>query len=224
VTEYLVMIAEQHAASPAEAAARQAAHAEYATRHRDALVDAGRFHARAEGRRVRAGAVEDGSFDGAFDRYYLVRAEGLDAATALVHDLPLGDGDAVELRPLLGGDCDPTKLDRPGKVFAFSVLGAAPDEPAWSELMEHIADDTSDKMPPDRFAGGMRLERPTTGRKIVIDKSKRRVLDGPFLESKEVIGGLFFLAMTSLDEAVRWAEASAFLARGALEIRELWRT
>jgi hypothetical protein len=50
------------------------------------------------------------------------------------------------------------------------------------------------------------------------------MLDGPFLESKEVIGGLFFLRMTSIDEAVAWAAESRFVVHGTLEIRELWRT
>jgi hypothetical protein len=49
-------------------------------------------------------------------------------------------------------------------------------------------------------------------------------MDGPFLESKEVIGGLFFLRFASLDEAVEWAGATPFVAHGALEIRELWRS
>jgi hypothetical protein len=53
---------------------------------------------------------------------------------------------------------------------------------------------------------------------------RRAVFDGPFLESKEVIGGLFFLWMASLDEAVDWASRSEFVKHGALEIRELWRS
>jgi hypothetical protein len=53
---------------------------------------------------------------------------------------------------------------------------------------------------------------------------RRATFDGPFLESKEVIGGVFLVRMASLDDVVRWAGASAFIAHGSLEIRELWRT
>jgi hypothetical protein len=58
-----------------------------------------------------------------------------------------------------------------------------------------------------------------------VTRSERRAtFDGPFLESKEVIGGLILLRMTSLDEAVRWAGGTRFVVHGTLEIRELWRT
>jgi hypothetical protein len=223
MTDYLMMIAEQDARTAAAAGQRMATHRAYTTRLASAVLDAGLLHARSEGKRVFRDRVEDGAFDGAFDRYYLIRAADADAASALALDAPLADGDRVELRPLLEGRVPPGKLDRPGKVFAFSVNGAAPDEPTWSALMEQIAKDTKDTFSPDQFVGGMRLQPPTTARKIVIDTSKRHLLDGPFVESKEVIGGLFFLRLASIDDAVQWARASAFLARGTLEIRELWR-
>ena len=47
---------------------------------------------------------------------------------------------------------------------------------------------------------------------------------GPFLESKEIIGGLFFLHVASLDEAIEWAAKTKFVEYGALEVRELWRS
>jgi hypothetical protein len=53
---------------------------------------------------------------------------------------------------------------------------------------------------------------------------KRATVDGPFLESKEVIGGLLFLRLASIEDAVRWAAKTPFVVHGALEIRELWRT
>ena len=53
---------------------------------------------------------------------------------------------------------------------------------------------------------------------------RRASFDGPFLESKEVIGGLFFLRMPSIEDAVLWASQTPFVSHGALEIRERWRT
>ncbi len=50
------------------------------------------------------------------------------------------------------------------------------------------------------------------------------VFDGPFLESKEVIGGVFFMRMATIEEAVQWARESEFVQHGAVEIRELWRS
>jgi hypothetical protein len=220
MTDYLIMIAERELASPSAAAARIAAHARHAASLGATLLDAGHLHA--DARRVRATHVDTGTFDAVLDRYYLIRANDLDAATAVALELPVGPADAIEVRPLRKGNVAPDKLDRPGKLFAFSVLASAPDEPTWNQLMDRIDDDTKDKFPADRFLGGMRLQAPSAGKRI--DPAKRRVLDGPFLESKEVIGGLFFMAMATLDDALHWAATTGFVTHGALEIRELWRT
>jgi hypothetical protein len=223
VPEYLIMIREDAATTPADAARRFDGHRAFAARIANATLDTGKLRPRGEGMRVTRGAVEHGCFDDAFDRYYWMRADDVAHAATLASEIPLAGDEHVEVRPLIEGKAHADKLDRPGKLFAFSVLAAAPDEATWTALMETIAKETADTLSPDQFAGGLRLRPPSTGKRIVLDKTRRRVLDGPFLESKEVIGGLFFLRASGLDEAVRWASASRFLAHGALEIRELWR-
>jgi hypothetical protein len=124
----------------------------------------------------------------------------------------------------MGGDVRADKTSRQGKTFAFAVLGNAASEDAWVALMDRIEADTHDGFPDERFLGGVRLEAPGRGRQIASRGPKRTVTDGPFLESKEVIGGLFFMRMADLDEAVRWAGTTRFMKHGALEIRELWRS
>lgn len=221
--DYLMMISEHGATSPADAARHFGEHHAFAERIASATLDSGKFRPRSEGKRVTRDGVENGSFEQTFDRYYWVRADDAAHAAALASEITLVDEERIDVRPLIEGEPQADKLDHPGKVFAFLVSARADDEPTWTELMETIAKETVETFPPGRFAGGLRLRPPSTGKQIVLDKTKRRVLDGPFLESKEVIGGLFFLRMTELDEAVRWASASRFLAHGALEIRELWR-
>ena len=41
--------------------------------------------------------------------------------------------------------------------------------------------------------------------RVVVDRGKRKVVDGPFAESKELVGGFYLLEAKSLDEAVGWA-------------------
>jgi hypothetical protein len=56
--------------------------------------------------------------------------------------------------------------------------------------------------------------------KIVSGKKGRVVADGPFAESKEAIGGYFFLQVDSLDEAVAIAKECPGLEFGAtVEVR-----
>jgi hypothetical protein len=106
-----------------------------------------------------------------------------------------------------------------GKVPPSAVLRESERELGGGD--GRIDDSTHDRFPGRAFRGGVRLEPPAQGRRV---GGRRAHFDGPFLESKEVIGGLFFLRMASMDEAVEWARQTGFVHHGALEIRELWRT
>jgi hypothetical protein len=43
------------------------------------------------------------------------------------------------------------------------------------------------------------------GARVGIAGGKRAVLDGPFAESKELVGGFYLIEVPSLDEAIAWA-------------------
>jgi len=43
------------------------------------------------------------------------------------------------------------------------------------------------------------------GARIEVTKGRRAVVDGPFAESKELVGGFYILEVPSLDEAIAWA-------------------
>jgi hypothetical protein len=43
------------------------------------------------------------------------------------------------------------------------------------------------------------------GARIEAKKGKRSVVDGPFAESKELVGGFYIVDVKSLDEAIEWA-------------------
>lgn len=67
-----------------------------------------------------------------------------------------------------------------------------------------------------RMKPGSRLQ--TAGRVV----SKAAITDGPFAETKELIGGYWFIVAASLDEAARLAAQNPCLAFGlTLEIRPL---
>jgi hypothetical protein len=235
--EYMILIhedeGEQARIAPSETKRLIEAHTAYvkSLKSAGAYRDGERLRPSAEGRRIRARAgraeVEPGPFaddNRALAGYYLVRADDLAAAVALAESCPTAPGDTLDVRPLMKGNVRGDKGDARGKTFAFGVLGNAANERGWVEVMDRIDADTSAGFPTEQFLGGVRLEAPGKGRHIVWRGGKRAVMDGPFLESKEVIGGLFFLRLASLDEAVAWAALSKFVVHGALEVRELWRS
>ena len=53
--------------------------------------------------------------------------------------------------------------------------------------------------------GGQALQPSAKGARIQVEGGKRRVVDGPFSESKEIIGGFFLIEVKSHAEALEWA-------------------
>jgi hypothetical protein len=197
------------------------------------LRDHGRFRPSKEGTRARRDgarlAVEGGPFaeggEGgkALGAFYWVQAASVDEATQLAVECPALASDQIDVRPVMKGRGDAEKEAKPGKIFAFVVLGNAVAEDGWVGVMDRIDAETHANLP-DSFLGGVRLEPPSSGRRVETRGGRRAMFDGPFLESKEVIGGLFFVRVTSHDDAVRWLAATRHGVHGAIEIRELWRS
>jgi hypothetical protein len=238
MTDYMLMVLEDeaaHASLPAKAVAeliekRAAFEAELC--RTGVLKDSGHLRPSKEGKRLRReGAhleVKAGPFgeEGkALGAYFWIEAPTVVEATNLADACPTLDADEVDVRPLMKG-LPPAKgaTDKPGKIFAFAVLGNTSTEEAWVEVMDRIDAETAERFPTDSFVGGVRLQSPRTGRRVATRGERRASFDGPFLESKEVIGGIFFLRMASIEDAVKWASETRFIVHGALEIRERWRT
>ncbi len=73
-----------------------------------------------------------------------------------------------------------------------------------------------------RVTGGQKLED-TAGRVIRAGTSPggMRITDGPFAESKEVVGGFFVLNAETYDEAVELCRDCPHLEYGAIEVRRI---
>jgi hypothetical protein len=78
------------------------------------------------------------------------------------------------------------------------------------------------------FLTAERLRPSSEGARLKLSGGKRALIDGPFTESKELIGGFAMLHVKSNEEAIEWASPFAKLlcdarAKGSVEIdiREL---
>lgn len=148
-----------------------------------------------------------------------VRAASLEAATAMAEEAPLFGRDWIEVRPVMSGQLAAALDAVRARAFGFVVLGSAPTEREWTAVMDRIDRETRSNVRSDRFVGGVRLEAPSEGRSV-----RRAVFDGPFVEGRELVGGVFVMRMASLHHAIAWAEQTPFVTHGALEVRRLWRS
>jgi len=65
--------------------------------------------------------------------------------------------------------------------------------------------------------------RPTQSATTVRLKSgKTEVLNGPYAETREQLGGYFLLDVADLDAAIAWAARCPGAAHGAVEVRPVW--
>ena len=66
------------------------------------------------------------------------------------------------------------------------------------------------------------LEPSTTATTVRVSGGRRHVVDGPFIETKEQLGGFMFLEVRDLDEALEWAARTPWNHDGcSTEIRPI---
>ncbi|HTB03362.1 MAG TPA: YciI family protein [Bradyrhizobium sp.] len=65
------------------------------------------------------------------------------------------------------------------------------------------------------------LHPPSTGARVSFATGKPVVTDGPFTESKEVIGGYWMIEVRSREEAIEWAKRCPASSNETIEIRQV---
>ena len=63
------------------------------------------------------------------------------------------------------------------------------------------------------------LQPTETATTVVVRDGDTLVTDGPFAETKEVLGGYYLIAADSLDEAIEWAARIPSARTGKVEVR-----
>ena len=69
------------------------------------------------------------------------------------------------------------------------------------------------------FAGGLTAARSAKSLRAQPD-GKVRITDGPYLETKEHIGGFWLLKCADMDEALAWGRKAVVACRAPVEVRE----
>jgi hypothetical protein len=65
------------------------------------------------------------------------------------------------------------------------------------------------------------LHHPSEGTRLAFAGGKGTVVDGPFAEAKEVIGGYWLIDVKSQDEAVAWARRAPMMDGDVIEVRQV---
>jgi hypothetical protein len=69
--------------------------------------------------------------------------------------------------------------------------------------------------------GSSQLQPSSAATTVRVTNGKPQVLDGPYADSKEQLGGYFIIDVTDLDAAISWATRCPATGHGVVEVRPL---
>ena len=73
-----------------------------------------------------------------------------------------------------------------------------------------------------KMVHGERLRGDEDASRIRVKAGQRQVTDGPFTETKEVLGGFYLIDCDSKSEAIEWAKKIPLGEGGSIEVRPIW--
>ena len=72
------------------------------------------------------------------------------------------------------------------------------------------------------FKDSRRLKPAATATTVHTEGGKSKVLNGPFVETKEELGGYYLIDVPDLDAALKWAARCPTAGHGHVEVRPIW--
>ena len=72
------------------------------------------------------------------------------------------------------------------------------------------------------YVTGNRLRGAPTATSVSVRDGKTHVIDGPYAEAKEQLGGFHIIDVPDLDTALAWAARCPSASRGSVEVRPVW--
>ena len=110
--------------------------------------------------------------------------------------------------------------------YALLIYTPEPTEPPSEREIAEVMDayNAFSKAVADQgvIVGGEALEDSTTASTVRVRDGQILTSDGPFAETKEVLGGFYLLDCANLDEALSWAAKIPGAKSGSVEVRPVW--
>jgi hypothetical protein len=102
-------------------------------------------------------------------------------------------------------------------IYTPTEGGPSPEElqaefPRWGEYTQALQEAGA-------LRGGDALQPVETATSVRLQGGETVVSDGPFAETKEVLGGYYLIDVPDLDEALKWAARIPSASYGPVEVR-----
>ena len=99
-----------------------------------------------------------------------------------------------------------------------ALVGELP-APTYDAEMRSCLEHADDLQREGSLIESQQLEMPSTAKSVRIRNGRQTVHDGPFAETKELLGGFNLIEAAAIDEAVRIAATFPWTKVGCIEVR-----
>jgi hypothetical protein len=101
-----------------------------------------------------------------------------------------------------------------------ALLDAVP-KAEFNETMRECLSNADELRTNGTLLDSQMLDDPATARSVRVRKGRTTIVDGPFAESKEILGGYNIIEARDMDEAVRIAQEFPWSSTGCVEVRPI---
>ena len=106
-------------------------------------------------------------------------------------------------------------------IYSAEGTGPQPGTPEFGDYMKDYFSFNSDMKDRGVFLAGQPLEPVSTATTVRVRDGKSTLSDGPFAETKEVLGGYYLLDCKDLEEALECAAKIPTATHGSIEVRPI---
>ena len=103
------------------------------------------------------------------------------------------------------------------KASQESEAGVMPSQ----EVLAEMGEFNEELVKAGVMLAGDGLHPSSKGARVAFDGKERKVIDGPFAETKELVAGYWVWQVKSMDEAVEWLKRAPF-QEGEVELRPIF--
>ena len=104
-------------------------------------------------------------------------------------------------------------------IYEDEAVYGGPDSDAWRAAIEAHGAFTGELVRAGVLRGGAGLQPVETARTLRKKSGAYHVVDGPFAETKEQIGGFYLIEADDIEAALGWARKLPLHADGSVEVR-----
>jgi len=104
-------------------------------------------------------------------------------------------------------------------LLIYGDPSEAPAEAQSEEQMQRWFQYTQELQEAGAMKAGDALQTPDTATTVRVRSDETLLTDGPFAETKEILGGYYLIDVPDLDAAIAWAAKMPNIAYGSVEVR-----